>query len=370
MAPVWAFIDREMRRFVRNRPMIFACVALPIAQLLVMGYAIGGTVRHVKVGLVNQDAGIPALKFRELTQAAADGAGAFAIVDYSSLDPALSDLRAGRLNGVLTIPPDFSRRVLQRNGPSVAFVRDNSDVFVSAALERSMGGLAEAFNEPVTVSRIRTETTIDSVELYSYVPYIQYLLPGVISLAIFMVVMVGGGVTFIDDKARGLHEGYLVTPVTRLELIAGFNLSGAIKGVIIGCVVAVAGVLVAQIPDPLSVTRFLRMLPIIALTSSAMISLMFLILVRAANPIFPRAVIGMLNTILYFPSGAVYPQTAFPEWMQALAVVDPFTYSVHAFRVVLLKNAGMAAIAGDLTFLAVFTVVTTVAATAFFRRSL
>jgi len=110
--------------------------------------------------------------------------------------------------------------------------------------------------------------------------------------------------------------------------------------------------------------------PRIVLTSTAMIGLMFLVLVRASNPIFPRAVIGMLNTILYFPSGAVYPQTAFPEWMQALAVVDPFTYSVHAFRVVLLKNAGFAAIAGDLAFLAVFTLLTTVAATAFFRRSL
>jgi len=37
---------------------------------------------------------------------------------------------------------------------------------------------------------------------------------------------------------------------------------------------------------------------------------------------------------------------------------------------VLLKDAGFAAIAGDLAFLAVFTLLTTVAATAFFRRSL
>ena len=370
MAPTWAFIDRELGRFARNGPLIFACLALPLAQLVIMGYALGGTVRHVKVGLVDQDRGIPALEFRELTQAAGAGGGAFDITEYTALDPALADLRSGRINGVLAIPPDFSRRVLQGNRPSVAFVRDNSDVFVSAALERSMSGLADAFNEPVTISRIRANAAIDSVELYSYVPYIQYLLPGVISLAIFMVVMVGGGVTFIDDKARGLHEGYLVTPVTKLELIAGFNLSGAIKGVIIGCVVTAAGVLMAQIPDPLSPGRLLRMLPIIVLTACAMISLMFLVLVRASNPIFPRAVIGMLNTILYFPSGAVYPQTAFPEWMQALAVVDPFTYSVHAFRVVLLKNAGMTAIAGDLAFLAVFTLVTTVAAAAFFRRSL
>jgi hypothetical protein len=46
------------------------------------------------------------------------------------------------------------------------------------------------------------------------VPYIQYLLPGSITMSIFMMVMIGGGIIFIDDKARGLHEGYLVTPIT------------------------------------------------------------------------------------------------------------------------------------------------------------
>ena len=66
-------------------------------------------------------------------------------------------------------------------------------------------------------------TTLDVVEVYPYVPYIQYLLPGSIVMSIFMMVMIGGGIIFIDDKARGLHEGYLVTPITKLELILGFN---------------------------------------------------------------------------------------------------------------------------------------------------
>ena len=53
-------------------------------------------------------------------------------------------------------------------------------------------------------------------------------------MSIFMMVMIGGGIIFIDDKARGLHEGYLVTPITKLELIAGFNISGTIKAVLAG----------------------------------------------------------------------------------------------------------------------------------------
>ena len=56
--------------------------------------------------------------------------------------------------------------------------------------------------------------------------------------------------------------------------------------------------------------------------------------------------------------------------MQAIAAVDPFTYAVHAFKSLLLKNTGFEAITGDLLFLAVFSAVTMTAATALFKRTL
>jgi len=78
----------------------------------------------------------------------------------------------------------------------------------------------------------------------------------------------------------------------------------------------------------------------------------------------------VLNTLLYFPSGAVYPQQGFPTWMQAIAVADPFTYSVHAFKNLLLKNTGFEAIAFDLGFLLLFSAVAMTLATSLFKRTL
>jgi len=84
----------------------------------------------------------------------------------------------------------------------------------------------------------------------------------------------------------------------------------------------------------------------------------------------PRAIFGVLNTVLYFPSGAVYPANSFPGWMKAIAVVDPFTYAVHGFKQLVLKNTGLMAISGDLLFLFVFTALAMTAATLLFRRTL
>jgi len=185
-----------------------------------------------------------------------------------------------------------------------------------------------------------------------------------------MMVMVGGGIIFIDDKARGLHEGYLVTPITKLELIAGFTLSGTIKAMIAGGVLMTIGSVIAGIPDPLAPLRLLRLLVVVVAAAFALVSLMFLLMVRVTDPLVPRATFGLLNTLLYFPSGAVYPQQGFPPWLQAIAKVDPFTYAVHAFKCLLLKNTGFAAIGGDLAFLAIFSCVAMTLAVGLFRRTL
>jgi ABC-2 type transport system permease protein len=369
MHRTWAIVERELRRFRRSPMLIVVSMIFPVVQLVVLGYAFGGNVKHLKVGVVDQDHGVPAVKVRELAAAASSGAQTIDPIEYTDPGRALTDLRNGRINGVLTIPPEFSRRVLERNQPRIALIEDNTDNFVSVALAGTLNAMLGAYNQP-SARRVPDQATLDVVEVYPYVPYVQYLLPGSICMSIFMMVMIGGGIIFIDDKARGLHEGYLVTPITKFELIAGFNLSGTIKAVLAGFVLMTVGSLIAGIPNPFDPLRLLRLFVVIVATAFALISLMFLLMVRVTDPLMPRAMFGVLNTLLYFPSGAVYPQQGFPGWMQAIAAVDPFTYAVHAFKNLLLKNTGFDAIGADLGYLLIFSVVSMTAATMLFRRTL
>src|SRR5499427_6862345 len=370
MGRTWAIIERELRRFRRSPVLIVMAMVMPIVQLVVLGYAFGGNVKHLKLAIVDQDRGVPAVRVRELASAASAGAQTIDTFDYADQGQAITDLRNGRVNGVLTIPADFSRRVLAKNEPHVALIEDNTDGFVSVALAGTLGGILQAYSLPAHTPRISGVASLDVVEVYPYVPYIQYLLPGSVVMSIFMMVMIGGGIIFIDDKARGLHEGYLVTPIKKFELIAGFNISGTIKAVIAGMFLVVIGSLIAGVPNPFDPMRLLRLFVVVVVTAFALISLMFLLMVRVSDPLLPRAVFGILNTVLYFPSGAVYPQQGFPGWMQVIAVADPFTYAVHAFKCLLLKDTGFVAITGDLTFLMVFAGVAMTAATLLFKRSL
>ncbi len=101
-----------------------------------------------------------------------------------------------------------------------------------------------------------------------------------------------------------------------------------------------------------------------------MISFMFLVMVRVNDPLVPRAIFGVLNTLLFFPSGAIYPVEGFPFWLRWLSRVDPFTYTVHALKNLLLKNTGIAGIYSDLLVLSGFAVAFIVASIALFKRQI
>jgi ABC-2 type transport system permease protein len=370
MHRVWAIIERDLRRFRRSPVLVIVSIIMPLVQLIILGYAFGGKIKNLKVGVVDEDHRVPAVKLQEMFQAVAANAHTFDTISFSDKEAALRDLRDGKINGVLNIPPQFSRKVLAGANPRIALVVDNTDQFSASALEGSIDAMLGPYNAPAVPARLSAAATLSVVEVYPYVPYIQFLLPGTIVLAIFVSAMIGGGIIFIDDKARGLHEGYLVTPIRKFELILGFTLAGAAKAIISGVVLITLGSLIAGIPDPLNPLRMARMLLLVVVTALALISMMFLIMVRVNDPLVPRAIFGMLNTVLYFPSGAVYPPESFPNWMKAIAAVDPFTYAVHGFKELALKNTGLMAISHDLAFLGIFTALTMGAATLLFRRTL
>src|SRR5271168_1114704 len=359
-----------MRKFFRSPALMMVSMIFPLVQLIVLGNAFGGKIRDAKLGLVDQDGGTQALKIREAFDSVASNMRTFQPVYYHDQKTALEDVRNGKIQGAVIIPPQYSRRVYEQDQPRIALVVDNSDNFMSSTLEDELTSITNALNQPAVEPRILQQTVLQIVELYPYIEYMKYLLPGSITLAMFVSVMIGGGMLYIDDKARGVHEGYLVTPITSLELVMGLNLAGTVKAVLSGICITVIGSLLAGLgvifhPE----SAFLLLLLIIA-TSMAFNGMMFLMMVRVEDPLVPRMMFGVLNTLLFFPSGAISPVSGLPKWLQVVAHLDPFTYAVHGFKSILLKDGGFIAIRMDLFFLAGFGIITLLIATPLFKRTL
>ena len=370
MNRMMAIIEREMRKFFRSPALMMASMIFPLVQLIILGNAFGGKIREAKMGVVDEDHGTQAIRIKEAFDSVRANAGTFVALPYDNEVQAREDVRNGKIQGAVIIPAQYSKMVYEKNHPRIALIVDNSDNFMSSTFEEKMTEVTNALNQPDVSPRLLQQTALEVVELYPYIEYMKYLLPGSITLAMFVSVMIGGGMLYIDDKARGVHEGYLVTPITKSELVFGLNGAGAIKAVMTGVVITVVGSLASGVGTIFSPGTMVGLLVMIVLTSVAFNTMMFLMMVRIEDPLVPRAIFGILNTLLFFPSGSIYPVEAFPAWLRAIAKVDPFTYAVHGFKSLLLKEAGLSAIVPDMIYLSIFAVVTLALAVPLFKRTL
>jgi ABC-2 type transport system permease protein len=370
MMRAFAIAERELLKFFRSPRLMLSSMAIPLLQLVVLGAAFAGKIHNASFGIVDHDRGAAARKVREALLSIEANAKTIRTVKYDDEPQARQDLYAGALDAAIIIPPRFSSDVLRGRQPEIGLLLDNSDIFLSDSLAIMMQQVVLSLNGPSKEDRLASAIALQDIELYPYIEYMKYLLPGSIALAMFVAIMISGGLLYVDDKAKGVHEGYLVTPITKIELIAGLNIASMTKAVLSGLSITLIGSLLAGLDAALHLRTALELFLMIAAASICLSGFMFLLVARVEDPLLPRTLFTVFITLLYFPSGAVYPVQAFPDWLRAFAVVDPFTYVVHGFRSILLKDSGVGSIVRDAGVLAAFGVTCLLLSIPLFKRTL
>jgi ABC-2 type transport system permease protein len=360
---IWAVMVRDLLRILRNPAALLSAVILPILYLLILGNALQGPLKGLRLGVIRLDQGPAARELLGALQAVQNGPRTFRVVSYDDPEEAKAALRQGELSGLLVIPPDFSRQAARGLAAPVGLQVDNVDgvaaqtlqVTVQAAVLSLRGAGLPATRSPlVRFERALGQPELRVAELYPKVDYDTSLIPGVVVLSIFMGSMLTGAFNLVMDRFLGVHESYLSTPLTRLDITLGVLLSGTIVTLGSSGLVLVFGFLITGTVVHGGILGWLALVGVVVLTALGLLAMMMVLLARAGHPRITGVLGGFLNVILFFPSGALYPLASFPPWLRAFARVDPETHAVAALKAILFRGGDLSAAATHVGFLAAF----------------
>lgn len=364
-----AVAERDLRRLSRNAKLLIPMALMPVIYLVILGKSMGGDLKNLPVAIVSQDAGEASIRVRERLTTLSQSRGLFRISSEPDTRTALARLKQGDYRAVVILPPGFGDDISRGEQGQVGLAIDNTDATaantVEAEVRRALADLKVGGSDPAPV-RIKVER----VDIYGHKEFMQYLVPGVIALALFFVAMLAGGIILVDDRARGTHEGYFVTPLTSTELVGGLTLSSLSLAMIVANVVLLSSVTLARLPIIGGLRTFAMVEGAMVLLAADLVLFMFFLMARVSNPITPRSLFGILNVLTFFPSGALYPVESYPAWLTAISVIFPMRYAVHALRGLLLKGVDFQAVAPDFAFMAGFAVLMLFLASVSFKRTL
>jgi ABC-2 type transport system permease protein len=370
--------ERDLRKFLKQPFVMFSALIGPFLTLILMGYAFGGTITHVPVAVVSYSEGRFSSAYLDLVtheQNCAFGGvncgDAFRLQDFPNLESAEGMLREGQVKAIIYIPSGFDTALSNSANVFVTIYLDNTDPLSSAAVYSGLTRAGQQLSTQVQLAPVQGRSlTVDQANFYRNVLYIEFMAPGSLVQAIFIASIIGGGISILIDKQRGIFEGYLVTPLKQYEIVVGVLLAGVVKALFSSLTMLFMAIVIAGVRPMTNAAGFLLMIFTIFLTGLGLISMMTAFAVRVPAPEVYQFTAFPINLVLYFTSGAIYPIDGFPNWMRSIALVNPEAYAVHALRLLMYKGASLTAVLGDFAFLAVFTGIMVALATVAFQRRL
>ena len=358
---ILAISQRSYVTLWRQPVLIVSTMLFPIVYLLILGNALNRQLRAVPLAVVDESGNALAAECLRGAIALESGRDLLRITPVADREEALRGMRQGKFRAVWVLPFGLSRQ-----GPAPSFIGDNTDRFSFDTVDAALSEIWDRVSAPGGQARAAPAVRL---EAYPYLDYLTYLGPAVVCLAIFMGSMVSGGLQVIEDRMYGYHEGYLVTPISTGTLVAGHILAGSLVAALAGDTVLVAILILTPVPVA-GTGAVIASLFTIFLTSLAIAAVWFLVFARARRASVLRGTFGIINALIFFPSGALYPVESYPAWLRAISNIDPLTYGLKAMRDVLLRGAAPSACYAPWLFLLTFTLVCGILTRVLFRREI
>ncbi len=194
-------------------------------------------------------------------------------------------------------------------------------------------------------SRIRIVTSLAQPVLFLFIlgtglsPLVQggegsnfdfrtFMFPGVIAMTVLFTAIFSA-VSIVWDREFGFLREMLVAPVRRGALVLGKCLGGATVATLQGVIMlALAGL----VHVPYAPLLLLTLVAEMALTAFALTAFGVLLASRMQQVESFQVVMQFFVLPMFFLSGAVFPLSRLPGWLQVLTRLDPLTYAVDPMR--------------------------------------
>jgi len=373
-------VGKEFIQLKRDRLTFGMVVGIPIIQLILFGFAINSDPKHLPTAALIVDRSV----FSRDIIAALRNSSYFEFIGEARNEPDAEHMLAtGEAQFVVTIPGDFSQRLVRGEHPAILVEADATDPVATGnalsslnqiaqtALARDLAGpLATLAPQdpsalgPLTAGpgafevRIHARYNPEAVTAYNIVPGLM----GVI-LTMTMVMMTGLAIT--RERERGTMENLLATPATALEVMTGKIVPYILIGLIQVTIVLTLAQILFGVPMLGGyVTLYISVLLFIA--ANLMLGLTISSIAQNQLQAMQMTFFFFLPSILL--SGFMFPFRGMPEWAQWIG--QPLTHFLRIVRGVLLKGNGWSEVGLEAWPIAVFMLVVIAIGLRFFRSTL
>ena len=335
-----AMFIKEFVQLRRDRLTFATMIFIPLVQLLLFGFAINTTPRHLPTAvLVHEESDLG----RSIL-AALSNTSYFKLTRIAHSEEEMDRwMRAGDIMFGVEIPAGFERAVRRGDRPALLVVADASD---PVAAGTALGALEGIVSSALARDRGLPET-IQSVPAFEIRQHRRYnpaavtslnIVPGLLGTILTMTMLIFTALSVTREIERGTMESLLAMPIRPLEVMIGKITPYIFIGFIQAALILGFGALIFQVPINGSVT-LLAALSTLFIAANLSVGYTFSTIAQNQLQAIQMSFMFFLPNILL--SGFMFPYAGMPRWAQIFGEFLPLTHYIRIVRGIMLKGAGL-----------------------------
>ena len=363
----YAMLVKEFIQLRRDRVSFAMIVMIPVMQLLLFGYAINTTPRHLPTAVLLQEDSDLARSVLKALENTAYFRFTREVHDVAEFDYLL---QSGKVLFGVEIPRGFERAVRRGDRPALLVAADATDPVAAGAALGTLGNLVQTAlahdlhigDPPEMPFEIRAHAR--------YNPAAESrlnIVPGLVGTILTMTMLIFTALSVTREIERGTMESLLSMPIKPVEVMFGKIIPYVIVGFVQASLIVSIGVLLFGVPI-LGNALLLAVLTALFITTNLSIGYTFSTIVQNQLQAMQMSMMFFLPSILL--SGFMFPFAGMPVWAQYLGEGLPLTHYIRIVRAIMLKGAGLSNLQYDtIALIALMLLAMTIAVTRF-RRTL
>lgn len=345
MAVLTALIKKETLHVVRDTRTMLIILFIPVALLLLFGFAISTEVNNVRVMVVcdNHD---------DMTRQIVERFEVNPYFDFLGVVPegeADGELRAGNTDAVVYL------RVEQGQLQSQIVVDASNTTTAQAATLYLKQVIAPAKWSPAIIHTLYNPQLRSS---YNFVP-------GIMGMIFIMICAMMTSVSIVSEKENGTMDLLIVSPVRPYYIIVGKLVPYLILSCVILAMILILGYTVLQLPMSMSVVNVVWVSLLYIILSLSIGLLVSTFVDTQLSALLVSAVIFMLPVLML--SGMIFPVDNMPQPLQWLSSIVPARWYISAMRKLMVQQLPLQYVAQEILILTAMTVVVMTVAIRKFR---
>ncbi len=366
-----AVISKEFIQMRRDRVTFAMMIGIPIVQMVLFGFAINSDPRHLPTAILTADHGT----FTRTIVAAMQNSKYFEVVKTVGTEEEANLLiEEGDVQFVLSIPEQFSRRLIRGEQPSLLLTADATDpaatsnalsafrVLAESSLSRDLQGSLRHLKRGAPPLEVILHPRFNPEAITKY-----NIVPGLMGVVLTMTLVIITALAITRERERGTMENLLSTPVKPFEVMIGKIIPYIVVGYIQMAVIILAARYLFQVPMTGSL-MLLFAVSLLFIAANLGMGLTFSTLAHNQLQAVQMAFFFFLPSILL--SGFMFPFRGMPVWAQRLGELLPLTHYLRIVRGILLKGNSVHQILPNLWPIVAFLVVSLGIGLKRYRRTL